>query len=209
MAWSVITRSIVSASGERPQSRLAATGLDDRMAEVFEHRGGVEQDELVVVYRQDFQRSGQALRPSPAHRPSSLARSLAATGSQSSTSVPTPTRLLRRNVPPDCFVEAVDHGQAETGSFADPFGCEERLGGARQDLRAHSFALIGDRETNIVARRQVRDARADALASGGQGDRAAMRHRIARIDDDVQQRGFELSRIRFHGRKTRRHSMLR
>ncbi|MFO1058041.1 MAG: hypothetical protein U1E53_13860 [Dongiaceae bacterium] len=91
--------------------------------------------------------------------------------------------------------EAVDLGQAQPGAAADLLGGEERLEGAALHLRRHALAGVGD--DDLGGRRAVRH---DA-PRGRDAQRAAGRHRIARIAGEVEDGEVELHPVERDGRR--------
>ena len=168
------------------------------MAHVAEHAGGG-----LAHRRRDRRPAGCAAAASPATasfgalRGASPAAAPGARGSQISTVVPSPTLLSMRDRAARLAREAVDHGQAEPGALADVLGGEEGLGDLRQHVGGNAAAAVGDGEHDIVARPAGRaDCRRRPRAlSRGDGDRAALRHRVARVDDQVHQRELELGAV--------------
>ena len=77
--------------------------------------------------------------------------------------------------------EAVDHGQAEPGALALFLGGEERVHHPRQHLGGHAGARIGDAEADGAARPLA------PLVARGDGDAPALRHRVAGVDEHVEQ----------------------
>ncbi|GJD69837.1 hypothetical protein MMMDOFMJ_2775 [Methylobacterium gnaphalii] len=97
--------------------------------------------------------------------------------------------------------EAVDHRQPEPRALADRLRREERLEGLGDHVRRHAGAGIGDAEREVLAGLQVpvpRRTLVHPLVGGLDGDAAAIRHRVARVDAEVQQRVLELRGIDHH-----------
>ncbi|CAA9532424.1 MAG: hypothetical protein AVDCRST_MAG91-3088, partial [uncultured Sphingomonadaceae bacterium] len=99
--------------------------------------------------------------------------------------------------------ETVHHGEAEAGPLALALGGEEGFHRPVTDMRRHPLALVGDGERHIVARREAAvPGRALVERQRARGDRhhAASRHRVARVDEDVEQRDLQVDRIDRAGR---------
>ena len=95
--------------------------------------------------------------------------------------------------------ETIDLAQAEAGALAGLFGGEERLEGARGDLLPHADALVGHRDQHVLTWAHLGVVRAIGFVeqdvAGLDGQAAALRHRIARIDGEIENRGFQLHRV--------------
>jgi hypothetical protein len=94
-----------------------------------------------------------------------------------------PARLAR---------EARDLGKAEAGTLPRLLGGEERLARSRRDLGRHAGAGVGNRDHDVrtgsggVAAREIRRL---------EREKTRARHRIARVEGEVEQRGLELPGI--------------
>jgi hypothetical protein len=92
--------------------------------------------------------------------------------------------------------EAIDHGEAEPRALADLLRGEERLEHLFQHLAGHADAGIGDRDHHVLARPDLAVRGRIGLVEMGVGglDRelAAARHGVAGIDDEIEERAFEL-----------------
>ena len=95
--------------------------------------------------------------------------------------------------------EAIDHAEAEATSLADPLGREEGLEHLLEVSRRNADARVGDLDHRIASRHRFGIHR---NVSGIQDDVArldqqfaAVRHRIARIEAEIDQRGLELGAI--------------
>ena len=101
--------------------------------------------------------------------------------------------------PPRLLGEAVDHGEAEAGALSVRLRGEERLHHPRQDLRRHAAAGIGHRDDHVAARHhhlvESRVLVLDEEVLGLHGDRAAARHGVAGVQEDVEQRHLGLGRV--------------
>src|ERR1700686_440151 len=99
------------------------------------------------------------------------------------------------------FDEAIDLAQPQPGALAGVLGSEERLERAGENLAAHAGAGIADRNLHILAGADVRILTAIFLVQVGvvrlYGELAAVRHRVAGIHRKIEDRGFQLGRIRF------------
>ena len=84
------------------------------------------------------------------------------------------------------FGQTVHHRKTQSGAFADALGGEERLRRARKCFCVHAFTVIGDGQAKICAARQSRRIVAVGLQrASGNPDIAAVRHRVARVDGQV------------------------
>src|SRR6202163_4176885 len=98
---------------------------------------------------------------------------------------PPPYLAVDRDVAVRLPRKSIDHRKPQPGALSDRFGGEERIEGARHHLRAHADAGIGDSDANIIAgrkRRGVRGYAAEARVRGGDGELAAIRHGVARVE---------------------------
>ena len=95
--------------------------------------------------------------------------------------------------------EAVDLAEPEAAALADFLGGEERLEGAGPNFRRHALAVVGDGDCHEIPGRdvghQLGAAGVDPLHAGTDPQCAAARHRVARVDHQVEQRGLELRRV--------------
>ena len=97
------------------------------------------------------------------------------------------------------FGDAVDHGEAEAGAFADFLGGKEGFEDLLPHLLADARAGIGDGEFYVFPRRDV-GAGGDGSGPegdifGGDGKRAAVGHGIAGVDAEVHEDLHDLIRI--------------
>jgi hypothetical protein len=94
---------------------------------------------------------------------------------------------------------AVHHGEAEARAAPGPLGGEERLEQVRAHLAAHPGPLVGHREERVRA--GARDARGHLPAAVDpdvrrlDGELAAGRHGVARVDRQVDQDLLDLPRV--------------
>jgi hypothetical protein len=91
--------------------------------------------------------------------------------------------------------DAVDHGEPHARSTGSSFRREERLEGAIARLRIHADALVADRDADVeVAVRLRRDLSNFVARTDGRRDAqlAAVGHRVAGVDAEVQKRLVEL-----------------
>ena len=106
--------------------------------------------------------------------------------------------------------EAIDGAQAQAGAAAAFLGGEKRLEGALAHLVGHAAAVVGDRDRDEAPAVRaglgfaVDIARQRVAGPGAKAQPAAARHRIARIDRDIEQRRFELAGVGQAGRAGRR-----
>src|SRR5882724_5832579 len=91
--------------------------------------------------------------------------------------------------------KTVDHTEPEPGAFTRALGREEGLERMRGGLRRHANARIADRERDIGPGGKPASARSGAIEgdiSSLDFQPAAMQHRIARIDNEVEKRRLQL-----------------
>jgi len=89
--------------------------------------------------------------------------------------------------------EAVDLCQAKTGAFSKRFGREERLEYPRQDIRRDSHPGVGHRKRHEVSLELIHAVvLLQRDVERRQRNNATARHRIPRINRDVDQRQLEL-----------------
>src|SRR6185437_16429434 len=95
--------------------------------------------------------------------------------------------------------DAIDRGEAEPGAAADFLGREEWLENPREIFLGDADAGIADLDQHILPRRHDLDAAPQRARDGGVGgpDRqhAAIRHRVARIDGEIDDDLFDLALI--------------
>lgn len=89
--------------------------------------------------------------------------------------------------------EAVDHGKPRARALADVLGREERIENPRRHRVRHAGAAVGDRDLDIVARRQVGLVRRQAKIGERDVQRAALGHGIAGVVGEVEDRLFQLA----------------
>src|SRR3954451_12393763 len=96
-------------------------------------------------------------------------------------------RLLRK---------AVDLRQAEPGALADRLGGEEWIEDFLDDVRRDAAPGITQRQLDmvVIGMRAAQFCRCRDIARGD-GEAAALRHRIARIDRDVEKRELQLGNV--------------
>ena len=97
--------------------------------------------------------------------------------------------------------DAVDGRQSEPGTAADAFGGEERLEDSCASRVIHADAGVGDghhRECTDRQSARVLRVHVDDLAPCLHFQAAAMRHRIASVDDQVHHDLLELTFAEFH-----------
>ena len=96
--------------------------------------------------------------------------------------------------------EAINLRQAQSGTLADLLSREKGIKGLSQNLLGHSGAVVGDREEYILAGNDfLMIARIGIIEKGvGRLDRqpAAIRHGVARVEREVDDRIFELAAVR-------------
>src|SRR5271166_1096988 len=90
--------------------------------------------------------------------------------------------------------DAEHHGPAQPRSSADLLGRKKGLERVLDDLRAHPGPGVAQRNKDAVTTgyvvRQLSIAGADIRCFDQEG--AALRHRVARVDGDIQKRGLDL-----------------
>jgi len=96
--------------------------------------------------------------------------------------------------------EPLDHRETQTCAFADAFRREEWLGGICECLCIHPLSLIGNQKADVVACcERVSTACCHIPPLRRDGDFATIRHCIARIDDEVEERTLQLIGVGKHG----------
>jgi hypothetical protein len=95
--------------------------------------------------------------------------------------------------------EAVDHRESKPGPDRPALGGEERLEHLAQVLRWDAASGIGDREQDVLAGRHIAELAAIRLVEKRvrdlDVDSATFRHRVARVDDEIDDRIFKLACI--------------
>ena len=98
--------------------------------------------------------------------------------------------------------EAVDLRQAEPRAVADILGRVERLEGMGLNLLGHARAGVGDGDHDVLARHDLGLCRGIGLVEIGvgglDGELAAVRHGVARIDGEIEDADLELVGIGQH-----------
>ena len=101
--------------------------------------------------------------------------------------------------------EAENHAQAQAAALADLLGGEEGLEDVVDILRGYAGAGIGDREPDVMARRYIALCGGVVViqfdVGGFDGQPAALRHGIAGVHGQVEQRTFQLARVDLGGRQ--------
>src|SRR5579884_2787104 len=96
--------------------------------------------------------------------------------------------------------DAVHHGQAQSGSFADILGRKKRLEQAAAYLLAHPYSGIGHSKHDVLAgleRRWIPDVPLlDAYLAGGKRELPALGHSIAGVKAEIHQHLLEPGRVR-------------
>jgi hypothetical protein len=91
------------------------------------------------------------------------------------------------------FRKAVHLAETKSGAAADPFRCEERIEGFRPHFLWHAGSVILHDHLDIPARfRASRPLRFDANVLSPDGDAAAVGHGVTRIDNEIEDGGFQL-----------------
>src|SRR6476619_1012984 len=84
------------------------------------------------------------------------------------------------------FHEPIDLAQSQAGSLSEFLCSEERLEGAVQDIGRHTAPGVADADQHVLARGELGIDAAISLVNKNirrlEGDLAAARHRVARID---------------------------
>ena len=145
----------------------------------------------------------QRLLPQSAPRPCPRA-----SGSSTSNVVPCVRRGRERHRPARLLRDAVDDRQAEAGPFRRLLRREERL----EDVRLHVGRIPSPVSVTAMPREGAvgdagiaqHGALVEVTRSTLHVDRAAVRHRVARVDDQVHQHLFELPGLDPHERRRRR-----
>ena len=106
-------------------------------------------------------------------------------------------------MPAGLLDEAEHHGQAKTGAAAFGLGGEKWLKNPRDDVGRHAMPGVGHSHHDVVARRHLdmaaRVVGIQHLVGQFDGQASATRHRIARVQRQVQHRAFQLRRIGHRG----------
>ena len=111
------------------------------------------------------------------------------------TVVPCPTTLASVAVPPD-FREAVYLAQAQSRAPAHVLGGEEGLENLGEDVGSYSGPGVGDVDRDEIARQAVCGGSAiEPDRTHRDGERAAVRHGVLRIDRKIEQSEFEFAGI--------------
>ena len=95
--------------------------------------------------------------------------------------------------------DAVGHGEAQAGAATDFLGREEGLEDPLADLGRHAVPGIGDAEDDVAAgldfETRVPIRFAEHRGAGLQEQRAAFRHRVPRIEAEIEQHLLQFARI--------------
>jgi len=89
---------------------------------------------------------------------------------------------------------SVGHRKSQTGSLAGCLGGEERIVDARQVFRLDSLPAVGHVDT-----------RKTFLAPGVDGQRAALLHGVAGVQEKIQKNLLQFAGVAFYGRQGRLH----
>ena len=212
-----IMLSVNSRSNCSPPFKTASASAPDRhrvghvVAEFLQHAGGAGQHQRIVVDQQDAQACCGAVTGRGGFVAAGLDALTVVRGSHSSTACRARlARQLQRAA--RLHRETVHHRQAEAGALAGPLGGEERIGRARQCRLIHAGAGVGDGQHDIVAAGATCSRKPMKLAvaapprgvAGGDAQPAAIRHGVARVGRQVEQRQFQLVRDRRTGSTDRR-----
>ena len=95
--------------------------------------------------------------------------------------------------------EAIHLAQAQTRALSGAFGREEGVEGLCDDFRRHACARVGDRDEHVLTgldRVFLGVSVIHKSVHGLDGEPAAARHCIARVDREVEDRVLKLRRIR-------------
>nr|GFA06095.1 hypothetical protein [Tanacetum cinerariifolium] len=99
--------------------------------------------------------------------------------------------------------EAVNHRQTQPGALANGLGGEERVEGAADDVLRHTAASVADAEHHVIARQQVfvgvGVVPLKAAVEGLDHQHAAIGHRVARVEHQIEQGALELIGVGFGG----------
>src|SRR4051812_15695529 len=85
--------------------------------------------------------------------------------------------------------------QTETGALTGRFGCEEGVEDAAPYRIGHAGARVAYAQDHVIPRRQQSIAIRNRDGFAAYLQRAALRHRIARIDNQIDQYLFQLRRV--------------
>ena len=128
-------------------------------------------------------------------------------GRSTLTTVPCPTSLVTDTWPPLWrTIPNAPHCEAEAGALAALFRGEERLEDALERRRVHPIARVAHGDSNVAAGgylAELRLVRVDARIGRLDRERAAVRHRVARVRGEVQEDLLELARVDENGAEAR------
>ena len=183
------------------QRRLAAGGVEYEIAELAQRIDRELEHLFLVVDDQDDLAVARARQPR-------LGAGLPTLGLGHLALVPRQIELHRgalaglgfdRDVPAGLLDEAIDLAQPQPRSLAQRLGGEERLERAITHRCGHSRAAVAHRDADIVAGRHVGMRRGkgpiELHVRRADNELAAVAHRVARIDRQIDQRTLELPDI--------------
>ena len=100
--------------------------------------------------------------------------------------------------------EAVDHAEAETRTFANPFGRIEWVEGALGGFGCHAGSVVTNGYANIIADRDlirmtIRETLVESYILALNGQPAAVRHGVAPVKRQIHDGIFEFALIDLNG----------
>ena len=102
--------------------------------------------------------------------------------------------------------ETIDHRQTQAGALSDRLGGEERVEGLGQGLGRHAGAVVRDAHHHVLAGSDIgvhgRVTRVELTRRRLHADHAAARHRVARVDGQVEQGVLDLVAVGLDGRQS-------
>ena len=109
---------------------------------------------------------------------------------------PLAERARTENIAAGLFYNAIHHGEAETGALSDVLGGKKRFEDFVFYFRRDAMSEILDLDCDIIGWNQRCLIETGAFGrhdiAGPQDDLAALRHRVARIDDQIDEDMLEL-----------------
>src|SRR5262252_1755544 len=108
-------------------------------------------------------------------------------------------RAVHPDISAALFDDSVDHGQPQTGAFAEFFGGEEGFKNMGLCFFIHPQTVVGDGKHDVTAGHgakvtlRVRIIQFDVCRF--QSNRSAIWHRITRVDHEIENHLLDLSRI--------------
>ena len=193
MAWSVTSR-----SGRSPASSLSSAAAAEATAQTVQP---ARSRNKVSIRRTGASSSTSRTRPllpwgtgiATGSAGVSGRGEIAAPGSQSSTMVPRPGVLVMRRSPPDCRAKPWTMASPRPDPLPKDLVVKKGSQARASVCSIHARAVILDANNHLIARREVKGvALARVRVAGDETQGPAARHRVARVDGKVEQRGLQL-----------------